>query len=150
MGRLRSDLHGQKVYLDANIFIYAIEAIDPWAKELNDVFVGLKSREFSAVTSSLSLAECLVMPFKNNRHDLVQVYRQMFLPRPYLDVAPIDNDVLLFSAHVRAQSGLKLPDAIHAATALTRKCTALLTNDTGFSRVSGLGIELFLLSEWIN
>jgi predicted nucleic acid-binding protein len=90
------------------------------------------------------------MPIKNNRHDLVQVYRQMFLPRTYLHVAPIDNDVLLFSAYVRAQSGLKLPDAIHAATALTRKCSALLTNDAGFSRVSGSGIELFLLSEWIN
>jgi predicted nucleic acid-binding protein len=96
MGRLRSALHGQKVYLDANIFIYAIEAIEPWAKELNDVFVGLKSSEFSAVTSNLSLAECLVMPFKNNRHDLVQVYRQTFLPRPYLEIAPIDIDVLIF------------------------------------------------------
>ncbi len=150
MGRLRSALHGQKVYLDANIFIYAIEAIEPWAKELNDVFVGLKSSEFSAVTSNLSLAECLVMPFKNNRHDLVQVYRQTFLPRPNLEIAPIDIDVLIFSANVRAQLSLKFPDAIHAATAFTGKCTVLLTNDAGFSRVSGSGIELFLLSEWIN
>lgn len=138
------------MYLDANIFIYSIEIIEPWAKELNDVFIGLQSSEFSAVTSCLSLLECLVMPFKTNRHDLVQVYRQTFLPRTYLAVSPIDNDVLTFSANIRAQSGLKLPDAIHAATALTQKCTAMLTNDMGFSRLSGSGIELFLLSDWIN
>ena len=146
MGRLRQALQGQKVYLDANIFIYSVEMIAPWANELNDVFVGLKSSEFSAVTSSLSLSECLVLPFKQNRQDLVQVYRKTFLPRSFLNVSPIDNDVLIFAANVRAQTGLKLPDAIHAATALTQQCTAMLTNDPGFKRVPG--IVLFLLSDW--
>lgn len=148
MGRLRQALQGQKVYLDANIFIYSVEMIAPWANELNDVFVGLKSSEFSAVTSNLSLSECLVLPFKQNRQDLVQVYRKTFLSRSYLNVSPIDNDVLIFAANVRAQSNLKLPDAIHAATALMQQCTALLTNDAGFSRVPG--IELFLLSDWVS
>ena len=147
MGRLRQALQGQKVYLDANIFIYSIEVIEPWANELNDVFVGLRSKEFSAVTSNLSLSECLVLPFKENRQDLIQVYRQTFLPRPYLDISSIDNAVLIFAANIRAQTGLKLPDAIHAATALTHQCTAMLTNDAGFKRVSG--IDLFLLSDWI-
>lgn len=147
MERLRQALQGQKVYFDANIFIYSVEGIAPWANELNDIFVGLKSNEFSAVTSSLGLSECLVLPFKQNRSDLVHVYRQIFLSRTYLDVAPIDDDVLIFAANIRAQSNLKLPDAIHAATALTQKCTAILTNDAGFHRVSG--IELFLLSDWL-
>lgn len=147
MGRLRQALQGKKVYLDANIFIYTLEFVSPWANELNDVFIGLRSKEFSAVTSSLSLSECLVLPFKENRQDLVQVYRQTFLPRPYLDVASIDNAILILSANIRAQSGLKLPDAIHTATALTHQCTAMLTNDAGFKRV--LSIDLFLLSDWI-
>ena len=147
MGRLRQALVGRKVYLDANIFIYTLEVVKSWADELNDVFFGLRSKEFSAVTSSLSLSECLVLPFKANRQDLVQVYLQTFLPRPYLEVASIDNATLIVSANIRAQSGIKLPDAIHAATALTHQCTAMLTNDAGFKRLSG--IDLFLLSEWI-
>jgi len=101
VGRLRQALQGKKVYLDANIFIYTLEVVSPWANELNDVFIGLRSKEFSAVTSSLSLSECLVLPFKENRQDLVQVYRQTFLPRPYLDVASIDNAILILSANIR-------------------------------------------------
>jgi len=53
---------------------------------------------------------------------------------------------LLSAARLRAQLGLKLPDAIHAATAQVMGCTALLTNDTGFKRLPG--VQLFLLSDW--
>lgn len=147
MGRLRQALQGQKVYLDANIFIYSVEVVAPWAEELNDIFAGLKSGEFSAVTSNLSLSECLVHPFKNNRLDLAKVYRQVLSPRAYLEIAPIDNAILIFAANIRAQTNLKLPDAIHAATGLTQKCSAILTNDAGFKRVPNLGV--FLLSDWI-
>ncbi len=148
MGRLRQALQGRHVYLDANIFIYSVEVITPWAEELNDVFAGLKSSDFSALTSKLSLSECLVHPFKKNRQDLAAIYRQALLPRTYLKIAPIDDDILISAANIRAQTGLKLPDAIHAATALTQHCTAMLTNDAGFSRVPG--IELFLLSDWLS
>ena len=47
MGRLRTSLQGRKVYLDANIFIYTLEGVEPWAKLLTDVFTGLTSGEFS-------------------------------------------------------------------------------------------------------
>ncbi len=148
MGQLRQALQGRNVYLDANIFIYTLEGMEPWANLLSDVFAGLTTGELSAVTCSLSLSECLVMPFKQNKNDLVAVYREALLPGHYLTIAPIDDRVLISAANIRAQTGLKLPDAIHAATALMQQCTAQLTNDTGFSRVPG--IELFLLSNWIS
>jgi predicted nucleic acid-binding protein len=146
VGRLRQALQGRKVYLDANIFIYTLEGMEPWADLLSDVFAGLTTGELSAVTSSLSLSECLVLPFKQNKNELVAVYREALLPSHYLTTAPIDDRVLISAANIRAQTGLKLPDAIHAATALTQQCTAMLTNDPGFKRVPG--IELFLLSDW--
>lgn len=146
MGRLRQALQGRKVYLDANIFIYTLEGMEPWADLLSDVFVGLTIGELSAVTSSLSLSECLVLPFKQNKNELVAVYREALLSSHYLTTAPIDDRVLILAANIRAQTGLKLPDAIHAATALTQQCTAMLTNDPGFKRVPG--IQLFLLSDW--
>ena len=146
MGRLRQALQGRKVYLDANIFIYTLEGMEPWADLLSDVFAGLTAGKLSAVTSSLSLSECLVLPFKHKKNELVAVYREALLPSHYLTTVPIDDRVLISAANIRAQTGLKLPDAIHAATALTQQCTAMLTNDPGFKRVPG--IELFLLSDW--
>ncbi|WP_394754590.1 type II toxin-antitoxin system VapC family toxin [Crenothrix sp.] len=141
-------MQGQKVYLDANIFIYTLEGVEPWVHLLTDVFTGLTANEFSAVTSSLSLSECLVLPFKQNKSDLVAIFHEALLPSHYLTTAPIDDRVLISAANIRAQTNLKLPDAIHAATALTQQCTAMLTNDPGFKRVPG--IELFLLSDWIS
>lgn len=41
-----------------------------------------------------------------------------------------DRETLLAeAARLRAISRIKLPDAIHAATALQRECTSFLTND---------------------
>jgi predicted nucleic acid-binding protein len=146
MGTLRQALHGQRVYLDANIFIYALEGVAPWAVPLHEVFAGLEAGEMTAVTSNLSLAECLVRPFSLERDDLVQLYRMALTQRAHLDMAPIHSEVLVSAARLRAQLGFKLPDAIHTATALTQGCTALLTNDAGFRRAPD--IKLFLLSEW--
>jgi len=39
---------------------------------------------------------------------------------------------------LRASSGLKTPDAIHAASALVAGCTHLITNDPAFRRVPNL------------
>lgn len=59
MGSLRQALCGHRVYLDANIFIYALEGVTPWAESLHDVFTGLEAGDLTAVTSGLSLAERL-------------------------------------------------------------------------------------------
>lgn len=147
MGRLRQELQGKKAYFDENIFIYAVEVVAPWAAESNTIFSGLKSNEFSAVTSNLTLSECLVKPFKEKRLDLASIYRQVFLPRTYLNIAPIDDKILILAARLRAETGLKLPDAIHTATAQIQGYNAILTNDIGFKRIPGL--EVFILSEWL-
>lgn len=148
MGRLRESLQGGKAYLDANIFIYTLEAHPLWVPLLTDLFSGLYRHEFAASTSSLTLLECLVMPFKKNDPNLIKTYREALESSEFLSVAPINKQTLITGAHLRAQFGLKLPDAIHAATAMIQGCTAILTNDTGFKRVSGL--QVFILSEWLD
>ena len=148
MGSLRTALQGHKVYLDANIFIYLLEEVSPWVSPLQGGFSGLEAGEWVAVTSGLSLAECLVRPFALGRDDLAKVYRLALSPRSYLDIASIDIDVLVSAARLRAQLGFKLPDAIHVATALMQGCTAMLTNDAGFRRAPG--IKILLLSDWVS
>jgi predicted nucleic acid-binding protein len=41
------------------------------------------------------------------------------------------------AAELRAQYGLKTPDALHLATARHHGCTALWTNDNRLSKVAG-------------
>lgn len=147
MESLSQELKGQKVYLDANIFIYALEGVQPWAVVLHEIFASLEAGEWQAVTSKLSVAECLVKPFDLNRDDLVQLYRTALSPRSHLTIASMHEEILVSAARLRAQLKFKLPDAIHAATALDQGCTVMLTNDAGFRKTPGM--RCVLLSDWV-
>lgn len=46
------------------------------------------------------------------------------------------------TARLRAATGLKTPDALHAATALQAECALFVTNDTEFRRVDGLPVAI--------
>lgn len=144
MGELTA-LHG-RVYLDANIFIYALEGYPPFRPSLTTLFTAIEQHQITALTSELTLAEVLVKPIMDQRPDRQQAYREALRPRPGLQVIPISAGVLDEAAHLRAQHSLKLPDAIHVATALQMQCTTLLTNDTTLRRLNL--IPVILLTEW--
>jgi len=55
---------------------------------------------------------------------------------------PIRRELLIDAAQLRATTKLKLPDALHAATALASQCTTFLTNDQQFKTVAGLNVVL--------
>ncbi len=46
------------------------------------------------------------------------------------------------AAQLRATSGLKTPDAIHAATALEHGCTLFVTNDPAFRRLTTVPVVI--------
>lgn len=57
-----------------------------------------------------------------------------------MDVIEIDAKVEAFTIDIRLNRQLKLPDAIIAATALSRNAP-LVTNDQAFTRVPGVWLE---------
>jgi predicted nucleic acid-binding protein len=54
--------HGKRVYLDTNIFIYALENFPPAALAVARIGQMIQDAELSAYTSELTLAETLVVP----------------------------------------------------------------------------------------
>lgn len=141
MGALKA-LAGKRLYRDANLFIYAVEAVEPWARTRHALFSALDRGECSAVTSELTVAECLVKPMELDRQDLVQTYLEVLQSRQALDVFPVDRAVLIEAACLRSVERVKLPDAIHVATALRRRCDTVLTNDPDFQTIPGLHTSL--------
>lgn len=143
---------GPKVYLDANFFIYALEAVEPWAKVAREILAALDHGELTAVTSELSLAECLVKPLELGQTDNVEAYLALLKDRRSLSVPPVHREILVEAARLRARSRIKLPDAIHAATALRKGCSSFLTNDDRL-RIEGIevlhwqALEILLLSK---
>jgi predicted nucleic acid-binding protein len=146
VGRV-SDLAGRRLYLDTNLFVYALEDITPWSEVAQAVFRLCADGAATAVVSELALAECLVKPLRDGNDEVVRVYLLGIHQRPGLAVAPVSKPVLLEAARLRAaHAGLKTPDAIHAATAALSGCDILVTNDVRL-RIGGGGVEVQLLSE---
>ena len=133
---------GKTVYLDTNIFIYTVEGYAPEEAFLRELLAALEDGRFTAVTSELTLAEVLVKPFELGHEDVAAAYAELLVPSDRLAVLPVDRAILVEAARQRATLGMRMPDAIHVATALTGGCELFLTNDRPLKLPSGLTKEL--------
>jgi predicted nucleic acid-binding protein len=143
---LLRELKGHRVYLDTNVFIYALNGFPAYAPTLIELFDAIESGGVSAATSELTLAELLIVPFRHGDAEEEKRCRMILRPRPYLSLLPVSINVLEAMARLRAiLPAIRTPDAIHAATSQLSKCDVLLTNDRQLKAVSGL--RTILLSE---
>jgi predicted nucleic acid-binding protein len=146
MGTLTA-IHAWPLYLDTNIFIYALEGYPIYVNELTELFRAIDEAAVQVITSELTLAEALVQPLKSGNLSLQGVYESAIQSGSGLSVVSVSRHVLRDAARLRAATGLKLPDAIHGATARLALCGTILTNDGRFRAVPGL--EVAVLSEII-
>lgn len=124
-----TSLAGSVIYIDANAFILFGEAHSDLGLRLKSVFAAMAEGTLEIVTSDLTLAEVLVGPLKSKRPDLVSAYEKLLFPRKNFFRIPVTVRILKRSAELRASFNIKLPDAIHVATALETACTVFLTED---------------------
>ena len=123
----------RRIYLDTNIFIMLGENSDAAGDALRRITVAhSEDRDPLFVTSELTLSELLVRPYREENENLSRFYRRVMAGEVWLRTSPVSPGVLETAAVLRAvRRSIKLPDAIHAATAMAMSCSHLLTNDTG-------------------
>ncbi len=126
---MSASVAGSRLYLDANVFIYAVELYDPYAEAVSSLFRALVDGSVYCVTSQITLAEVLPGPRRAGRAEVEEVYRQLIRSQDGLEVTPVSEEVLIRSVEVRCTSSLRLVDAIHVATAALCDCDAIVTND---------------------
>jgi predicted nucleic acid-binding protein len=144
VGLILERVGSRRLYLDTNVFIYALE-LAAFAESLPELFEAIDRYEIEAVTSELSLAETLVKPLRDGNEQLRTTFEARLETGGGLLVVPIDRAVLVRAAELRAATPkLKLPDAIHIATALDTNCHAILSND---DRLETMHLELLRLSD---
>ncbi len=91
------------------------------------------------ISSELTLAEVLTKPIADAKLTgnwaLVDAYRFSIQDKANLQtIVPVSRAVLDMAADVRSENGsLRLPDAIHLATALSEACSVFVTNDLRFA-----------------
>ena len=144
MGLLEA-LEGDRIYLDTNTWIYALEGYSAFRPQLMLLFEQMQAGTLTGITSELTLAELLVKPCRDQDLEQQAQYKKAIANRKNFFIMPVLRDLLIDAADVRAKTQLKLPDAIHAATALRTNCTTLLTNDRQIKKLPD--IPVVLLSE---
>ena len=128
------------VYVDANTVIYSVEKIEPYCAILQPLWSAAQQGQFLVISSELVLLETLVKPLKESDTILATCFREFLSASKEVQLISITLAILEKAAFLRATTSLKPPDAIHAATALTKGKIAFITNDPSFKRVPGLSV----------
>ncbi|OQY53249.1 MAG: VapC toxin family PIN domain ribonuclease [Candidatus Parabeggiatoa sp. nov. 2] len=130
-----------RVFLDTAPVIYSIEKNPHYLAIANYIFDELIEKQtLLAVTSPVTLAECLVVPIRDDQTQLQQDFIEFLTENSNILLEIIDKQIGKEAAKFRAQYNLTLSDALQVAVALQANCDALLTNDIVFKRVTELPI----------
>jgi predicted nucleic acid-binding protein len=132
------------VYVDTQILIYSVEKHPAYWSLLRPLWLKSATGNIQIISSKLALLETLVAPLKNADSVLITAYETLLLSIE-MQLMPITRAILREAAQFCAQTNLRTPDTIHAATAIAHGCSIFLTNDNGFRRVSNL--PLVVLSD---
>ena len=83
-------------------------------------------------TSTITLLEILVHPYRQNDSDTVNRYYGYLTRSPLIQFVPVTSEIADRAAELRAHYGLKTPDAIQLATASEAGAGLFLTRDRDF------------------
>lgn len=130
-----------RAYLDANVFIDAIEGEDKVALPARQLLDAGRSTRGLLATSELTLAEVLGPGrHRSTSEEVKRIYFDLMASSGIIELYPIDREILLETPRLRGLARLKLIDGIHLATAVKANCRFFVSRDQDFSSISG-GIE---------
>jgi len=122
-----------KLYVDTNIFIIAFEGHGDLSTDLSAAMLRGGRVSPGLVTSVISYAELMAGPYRDGDDELLAFYGALFSENGTLETIPIDKTLLDIAARLRAKyRALKLPDAIHVASALRAGCFFLMSREARF------------------
>ncbi|MBN1659780.1 MAG: PIN domain-containing protein [Anaerolineae bacterium] len=133
-------LQGSVVGLDTTPLIYFIEENPRYIDLVLPFFEALDRGEFTVVTSVITLLEVLVHPLRLGDERLADQYRGILLGAGGLRTVTLTAELAEEASRIRADHGLRTPDAIQLATVCHEGAAFFLTNDTRLPSVPGLTI----------
>lgn len=125
-----------RLFLDTAPVIYYVEQNPLYLPIVEIVFDRILNGLIMAVASPVTIAECLVQPYRFGQTSLQREYIDLILDNDSTFVVSIDEGMAIQAAQLRAKYNLQLPDAFQVSAALAADFEAFLTNDVVFRRVT--------------
>ncbi|MBD2391762.1 PIN domain-containing protein [Aphanizomenon flos-aquae NRERC-008] len=139
---ITNNLQGvRRLFLDTAPVIYFVEQHPKYFHLSLEVFKQIQNTPLIGVVSPITLAECLVQPYRLKQTELQQEFIELMTENDNIEfVGFINETIAIEAAQIRARYNLQLPDALQIAVALNAECEAFLTNDLTFKRITELRV----------
>lgn len=125
----------ERIGLDTNVFIYFLADHPRYGSWCASLFDLIERGHNPAVTSTVTLLELLVQPYRDQQEELAQKIFALTSTYPKLEWVPLTMNLADRAAELRARYRLSTPDAIQLATAIGHKAMRFYGNDRGLRRV---------------
>lgn len=128
------------IFLDTAPVIYYVENNLAYHDLVKLVFDRIDAGSLAAVTSPITLSECLVAPYRLGLSAVQQNFKDLIVSGRHTTFVHINHDSASQAAELRVRHNLTLLDALQVAVALGAGCDALLTNDVTLRRIAELRV----------
>lgn len=128
---------GVRVTIDSAPLIYFLEDHKTFKPLYAPLFQAEADGLLEFAISVIAVAEVMAGPLRSGNEALANRYRRALSS---WEIITLDVELAALAARLRASHKLKLPDAIHAATAISTGSVALITHDRDFSGLKGMRI----------
>jgi predicted nucleic acid-binding protein len=132
---------------DTSVFIFELEQNRKYIELVHSIFRWLEEPASYAATSTVTMLESPVHPYRRSDVDTVNRFYALLSSYPNLHWVELTLPVADAAARLRAEFGLKTPDAIHAASSLAARATGFISNDPASRRV--VNLDVLILDELI-
>jgi len=130
----------KRIGLDTGVFIFQLEQNPKYIELVHSVFQWLEEPSSFGATSTVTMLELLVRPYRRSDIDTVNRCYALASTYPNLHWVDLTLPVADEAARLRGEFNLKTPDAIQAASILALQATGFISNDPVFRRLQNLDI----------
>ncbi len=128
------------LFLDTAPIIYFVEQNPMHVANAEAFFQQIDAGRVTAVTSPITLSECLVYPYRLQNSPLQEAFIELIGHGNNTQFVLLNEVIAIKAAQLRATYNLSLADALQLGAAITNGCEAFLTNDQQLKRVQELRI----------
>lgn len=135
---------GSRILLDTVSLIYFLVPNGHYSEQATAILSCIESGELQGLMASLVFAELLVPLYRSGNSQAATGLSKRLINFRNMEVITLTTEVSMEAARLRADHGLRTPDAIHGATAIVAQATGILTNDKRLKVLTQEGLSVWL------